>query len=118
MPKKQIFDDEAEHVQLKVNQDFEKKFNHRKQREELHRLTEKYGDDLSALASQTRERLGIEGGEDDDSENTDEDDDGELLTADMDCKIMKTLALIRKKDPMVYQSDVKFFEGESFIISG
>ncbi len=108
---RQIFDEEAEQHELKVNQDFEKKFNHRKQREELQRLTEKYGDEITSLPSQTRDRLGIEGSNDDDSEDTDEDDDGELLTADMDAKIMKTLALIRKKDPLVYKSDVKFFEG-------
>lgn len=47
---------------------------------------------------------------DSDSEDESEDDDGELLSADLELKILRTINSIRKKDPAVYSKDKVWFE--------
>lgn len=52
-------------------------------------------------------------GEDDDSEDSqegvEEDDDGELVTEDLDQEISATLQALRNKDPRIYDSKTNFF---------
>ena len=44
------------------------------------------------------------------SSGTEEDEEAELLTEEMDIAIMDTIARIKKKDPRIYDSKAKFFE--------
>ncbi|EGZ15375.1 hypothetical protein PHYSODRAFT_506503 [Phytophthora sojae] len=82
-------------VQLKVNQKFAAAFEERKRKEEL-----------SAL-----EKRGLNPDDDDDeSDSETEDEDGEELTKELDADISKTLKLIRKKDPAIYDSSIAFFK--------
>eukprot|EP01134_Creolimax_fragrantissima_P002086 CFRG2086T1 len=81
---------------LKVNENYAKKFTYQKEREELGRLKQKYGADATLSAS--------------DSDSESEDEDAALLTAKMDMDIFRTISLIKAKDPLIYQSDVKLFE--------
>ncbi|KXT02709.1 hypothetical protein AC578_5426 [Pseudocercospora eumusae] len=92
---------------FKINEEYAKRFEHNKKREERHRLEEKYGDG----DAKKRKR----GGEDDDesdesSTDESEDDDAELATADVDDEIMATLQMIRNKDPKRLDQTVKFYK--------
>ncbi|ETL26044.1 hypothetical protein L916_20168 [Phytophthora nicotianae] len=82
-------------IQLKVNQKFAQEFEERKRKEELS-ILEKRG--LNA------------NDEDDESDSETEDEDGEELTKELDADISKTLKLIRKKDPAIYDSSIAFFK--------
>ncbi|KAK5090135.1 Kinetochore protein Spc24 [Lithohypha guttulata] len=92
---------------LKVNQDFAKRFEHNKKREELQKLEEKLG------KSSRKRKRGDEDNNGSDSESSssseDEDDEGEFATAALDNEIMATLEAIKSKDPRVYDTSVKFY---------
>jgi protein KRI1 len=52
-----------------------------------------------------------------DSESSDseiEDEDGELVTPAIENQILKTISLIKSKDPSVYDSSKSFFSGNFF----
>ncbi|ODA82577.1 hypothetical protein RJ55_01084 [Drechmeria coniospora] len=82
---------------FKVNEEYAKRFEHNKKREERQKLEDKYKND-------TREE------DDDDSSSSDEteDEDGFLATEDLDVQISATLHALRTKDPRVYDKEVTF----------
>ncbi|KAI9736606.1 MAG: KRRI-Interacting protein 1 [Cirrosporium novae-zelandiae] len=88
---------------LKVNEEYAKRFEHNKKREELHRLEEKY---------KKQGKGGDEGDENDgsSSDSEDEDDEGILATETLDTEIAATLQAIRSRDPKVYDPNSKFYE--------
>ncbi|KAL8773033.1 MAG: hypothetical protein Q9209_002053 [Squamulea sp. 1 TL-2023] len=91
-----------------INQDFAKKFEHNKRREELHKLEERYG---SFKANGKREFDAGES-EDDTSSSTDseeEDDEGVLALGSLDQQVQATLSAIRAKDPRVYDKTTTFY---------
>ncbi|KAE8349367.1 KRI1-like family C-terminal-domain-containing protein [Aspergillus coremiiformis] len=91
-------------VTLKVNEDYARRFEHNKKREELQKLESKLGKDAAFG------RRGDDGdGDSDESSSEDEDDDGELATQALDAEIMATIKAIRTKDPRVYNKDVTFY---------
>lgn len=61
-------------------------------------VKEKYGSDL-------------EGESEDSEEGESEDEDGEELTLAVDVAILRTLARIRRKDPLIYEQGKSVFEG-------
>lgn len=81
-----------------MNENYAKRFTHNKQREDLHRLQE-------------LKKRGMAGSDSDNSESEDEDEDGKL-PAKTDFQIFETLARIKKKDPTIYQPEVKFYDDE------
>ncbi|KAL8349635.1 hypothetical protein RB598_005148 [Gaeumannomyces tritici] len=86
---------------LKINEEFARRFEHNKKREELQKLEEKHG---RALAN------GKTG--DDDSESSDdetEDEEGFLATEDLDAEISATLQAIKNKDPRIYDEGTTFY---------
>lgn len=89
--------DEADDLGFTINEEYAKRFEHNKKREDLHRLQEKYKD------------TGLEN-DDDDSTSEEEDDIGDLNTPQIDAAIFKILAKIRNKDEDLYTAEVKFFE--------
>ncbi|KAH6890440.1 KRI1-like family C-terminal-domain-containing protein [Thelonectria olida] len=86
---------------FQVNQEYARRFEHNKKREEKHRLEEKFKKTGKAPAAE----------EDDDESSSDEseDEDGFLATEDLDAQISATLQAIRNKDPKVYDKDVTFY---------
>ncbi|KAG8165811.1 hypothetical protein KVR01_004363 [Diaporthe batatas] len=105
MARKDLFDDadsggETEGVGLKINEDYARRFEHNKKREERQRLEEK----AKARAAN---------GEDDDSESDSsddetEDEEGFLATEQLDEQLDATLQAIRSKDPRIYDPNTKF----------
>ena len=84
---------------LKINEEYARRFEHNKKREELHRLQEKYG---------------ASGGQDEESESSSddesEDDQAALATEDLDAEISATLQAIKNKDPRIYDKDAVFYK--------
>ncbi|OLN81635.1 Protein KRI1-like protein [Colletotrichum chlorophyti] len=84
--------------QLKVNEEYAKRFEHNKKREERQKLEEKYKNTGN--------------GSDSDSSSSDEteDEEGFLATEDLDAQISATLSAIKNKDPRVLDKDFSFFK--------
>ncbi|KAF9442814.1 hypothetical protein P691DRAFT_779207 [Macrolepiota fuliginosa MF-IS2] len=100
-------DDDPQNEELHkitVNEHYAKAFQYRKEREELDRLKEKLGSDIS--------EADLEEDESDSESDVSEDEDGEELTATVDAAILRTLARIRRKDPSIYESSKGVFEEE------
>ncbi|KAK4115193.1 hypothetical protein N656DRAFT_776280 [Canariomyces notabilis] len=113
IPKKSLFDDSSSGSeddqeeggvtlgpsQLKINEEYARRFEHNKKREELHRLQEKYksadGGDLESESS---------------SEDESEDDEAVLVTEDLDAEISATLQAIKTKDPRIYDKNAVFYK--------
>ncbi|KAI9672719.1 MAG: KRRI-Interacting protein 1 [Alyxoria varia] len=89
---------------LKINDDYARRYEHNKKREEQHRLEEKYGD---------QSKLHDVGSLDPESDSESEsEDEGELATDKVDAEILDTLKAIRSKDPRVYDKNAKFFTND------
>jgi len=84
---------------LKINEEYARRFEHNKKREELHRLQEKYGP--GGGGAQESESS---------SEDESEDDEAALATEDLDAEISATLQAIKNKDPRIYDKDAVFYK--------
>lgn len=91
---------------FKVNEEYAKRFEHNKKREELAKLEEKHGAQSRKRKRDVRDDAGSES---DSSSSEDEDDEGELATAALDDEIFATLNAIKSKDPRVYDENVTFY---------
>ncbi|KAL4985576.1 KRI1-like family C-terminal-domain-containing protein [Aspergillus falconensis] len=80
---------------FKINEEYARRFEHNKRREEMQQLEAKLGKS--------------EDEEESSSEDEDEDDDAELATVAVDAEIMETIKAIRSKDPRVYDKNAKFY---------
>ncbi|KAL1989318.1 hypothetical protein VTN96DRAFT_80 [Rasamsonia emersonii] len=111
--------DSTEEPTLKINEEYARRFEHNKKREEMQKLEAKYGK-ISALGK--RKKSDDDDDDDDDDEDEDgsedseeessdeeEDEEGELATEALDAEIQATLNAIRSKDPRVYDKDAKFY---------
>ncbi|KAA8633323.1 hypothetical protein SMACR_02171 [Sordaria macrospora] len=116
VPRKGLFDDDASSedeqdggatlssaaADLKINEEYARRFEHNKKREELHRLEEKF-------KSKKEGGLGEDEDEEDSSEDETEDDEGFLVTEDLDAEINATLEAIKKRDPRIYDKEAVFY---------
>ncbi|KAL9114318.1 MAG: hypothetical protein Q9227_001740 [Pyrenula ochraceoflavens] len=96
-------------AEFKVNEEFARKLEYNKRREELRHLEEKFHD--TTRKRKRREEAEAESGNTDASTSTseDEDDAGELATEALDSEIHATLNAIRSKDPRVYDKNTTFY---------
>ncbi|KGY15342.1 hypothetical protein PABG_11642 [Paracoccidioides brasiliensis Pb03] len=124
--KKQLMDDDSaddssddggallgngENVGFKINEEYAKRFEYNKKREEFHQLEDKYGKSVGLWKRKMTGDSSAEsdGSEDSLSESEEEDDEGVLATEALDREIFDTLNAIRSKDPRVYDANVKFY---------
>ncbi|KAF7180726.1 hypothetical protein CNMCM7691_010017 [Aspergillus felis] len=99
---------------FKINEEYARRFEHNKKREELQKLETKLGKTSALGKRRDRDENDSEDLEESSSDE-EEDDYGELVTPAVDAEIMATLNAIRSKDPRVYDKDAKFYtalEGE------
>ncbi|KAK1751567.1 KRI1-like family-domain-containing protein [Echria macrotheca] len=83
---------------LKINEEYARRFEHNKKREELHRLQEKFKSN------------GADEEESESSSGESEDDDGHLVTEDLEAEIAATLQAIKNKDPRIYDKNAVFYK--------
>ncbi|CAJ1075710.1 protein KRI1 homolog [Xyrichtys novacula] len=80
--------------ELKINSKFAQKYEKYRQKEELQRLKDRYGD---------RD-------DESDSESESSSDDSEVeLDPEIEKDFYRTLSLLKKKDPKIYQTDAQFY---------
>ncbi|MBE7180894.1 MAG: hypothetical protein INR71_06750, partial [Terriglobus roseus] len=99
-------DGEGPSAKFRVNEEYARRFEHNKKREEKHRLEEKYGKPSKVANADGSGGDESEGGS---SSSEEEDDDAELATAALDAEISATLKAIRAKDPRVYDKTSAFY---------
>ncbi|TGJ86134.1 hypothetical protein E0Z10_g2628 [Xylaria hypoxylon] len=108
--KKVLFDDSDDDsdggVDIQINDEYAKRFEHNKKREELHRLEEKYKS-KQTIGTNSKGRDDDE--EDESSSDEEEDDAGFLATEELDAQISATLQAIKDKDPRLYDGKSTFY---------
>ncbi|XP_045526543.1 protein KRI1 homolog [Pieris brassicae] len=97
MTKKKLFDEDSEEdeADLKTENNYAKNYDRWREKEELHKLEQKYGQKPSSDVSGT------------DSE--DESDELPEISEEVETQFLKTLSLLKTKDPRVYDPNYKFF---------
>ncbi|XP_061829510.1 protein KRI1 homolog [Nerophis lumbriciformis] len=89
----------SDHTKLRINSQFAKKYDKYRQSEELRRLKDRYGD---------------RGNDDDESSESSSDESEVELDPEVEKNFYRTLSLLKKKDPKIYQQDAQFYsEGAS-----
>ncbi|KAG9248286.1 KRI1-like family C-terminal-domain-containing protein [Calycina marina] len=91
---------------LQINEEYAKKFEHNKKREDMARLEEKFNQEAKPKKGQYGDKYDEDS---EDSDDTDEDDMGILATERLDAEISATLQALRSKDPRVYDEKVTFY---------
>ncbi|KAI0554260.1 KRI1-like family C-terminal-domain-containing protein [Xylaria curta] len=108
--RKVLFDDSDDEsdggANIKINDEFARRFEHNKKREELHRLEEKY---KSKQANRNSSKDNGDDEEDESSSDETEDDDAYLATEELDAQISATLQAIKTKDPRLYDGKSTFY---------
>ncbi|XP_072224767.1 protein KRI1 homolog [Leuresthes tenuis] len=85
--------------ELKINSKFAQKYEKYRQKEELQRLKDRYGD---------------RAGESDSESSESSSDDSEVeLDPDVERDFYRTLSLLKKKDPKIYEQDVRFYSEDA-----
>ncbi|KAJ3339899.1 hypothetical protein HDU93_007673 [Gonapodya sp. JEL0774] len=108
-----LFDDIGD-IELTINPTFAEKYETKKRKEELSQLRDKYGDvDLDGNPIDRRGDDGDGDGDDDSEEGELEDEVAELVTPEVDAKIMRTIAMLRARDPRIYDPKTKIFDNET-----
>eukprot|EP00117_Sycon_ciliatum_P024968 scpid54194/ scgid20825/ Protein KRI1 homolog len=87
---------EEEDLKFTINKEYAKKYEEKKQREELSKLQEKYPDGLDSESSSSEE----------------EDENAEALTEEKEQDFLRTLSLLKARDPKIYDPNVRFFRDE------
>ncbi|KAM9346223.1 protein KRI1 homolog [Symphorus nematophorus] len=85
--------------ELKINSQFAQKYEKYRQKEELQRLKDKYGDRADESDSES-------------SESSSDDSEVEL-DPEVERDFYRTLSLLKKKDPKIYQADAKFYSEDA-----
>ncbi|EED20115.1 ribosome biogenesis protein Kri1 [Talaromyces stipitatus ATCC 10500] len=93
---------------FKINEEYARRFEYNKKREERQQLEAKLG---KTSINSRNQGDGDEqsNDEEDSSDEEEEDEDGELATEALDTEIFATLDAIRSKDPRVYDKNAKFY---------
>lgn len=81
--------------ELRINKRFAAHYTKKKEREELSRLEEKFGANADSLSSSSSEE--------------EEDENAEELTSDVERDFLRTLSLLKSKDPSIYNSQTQFY---------
>ncbi|CAB3244382.1 unnamed protein product [Arctia plantaginis] len=99
MSKPKLFDDESEdEVSLKTENEYAKKYDKWREKEELYKLEQKYGS--KALDSDASVS----------TDSEDESDEPPEISEETETQFLKTLSLLKTKDPRIYDPTFKCFD--------
>ncbi|XP_012808562.1 protein KRI1 homolog isoform X2 [Xenopus tropicalis] len=90
-------------AELKINRKFAERYDRYREKEELQRLKDRYGD-------LPEEEEGTSSSESEDEEM--------VIDPKLDKEFYRTLSLLKRKDPRIYQEDVTFYSNEGESASG
>lgn len=94
---------------VKINEEYARRFEHNKRREDLQRLEEMKKKGLISSSSSSSS----DGAEESESSSDDDDDFDELIgSSRTDKEFFDALIKVKKKDPCIKQKDVKLFESD------
>lgn len=116
-------------MELRVNEAFAREYERRKRREELARLREQEQQERRRTNADPRpsgcnaDQIshtsdGVTIASSDDDESTNEDDLGMLLTKRLDTQWARTLELIRRRDPCIYDPNFRFYDEDETTETG
>ncbi|KPJ00886.1 Protein KRI1-like [Papilio xuthus] len=99
MPKNKLFDEDSdEEVAIKTENEYAKRYDAWREKEEKYKLEQKYGSKaLNSDASIS-------------SDSEDESDEPLEVSEETETQFLKTLALLKTKDPRIYDPGYKFFD--------
>ncbi|KPJ07523.1 Protein KRI1-like [Papilio machaon] len=99
MPQNKLFDEESdEEVTIKTENEYAKRYDAWREKEEKYKLEQKYGSKaLNSDASIS-------------SDSEDESDEPLEVSEETETQFLKTLALLKTKDPRIYDPGYKFFD--------
>ncbi|KAL6444063.1 hypothetical protein ACFW04_001781 [Cataglyphis niger] len=83
-------------AELKINTEYASIYDNFRQKEELHKLKTKYGEDAAAS-------------DDESSDSSSSDDDENIHNSQFDKEFLITLACLKSEDPRIYDEKIKFF---------
>lgn len=109
MAPKSLFGNEEGEVHLRINEAFAKKFEARKDREEMRKLMKD-----PKLRARVTKKSELSDGSTEDSDEEDEDSDAELLTHEVEAKILETISRIRMGRKEIYDPNHQFFDQSDF----
>ncbi|CAG9461343.1 unnamed protein product [Pedinophyceae sp. YPF-701] len=99
-------------LEIKVNEEYARRFQHNKEREELHRLQEKHPELAAKIEAKALAKQVVAGGDSDASSEYDsEEEDHGYIPPEADVQILDVLNRIKNKDPSIYDKDAKFYSG-------
>ncbi|KAK7246155.1 hypothetical protein RIF29_41015 [Crotalaria pallida] len=106
----QLFDgsdsDNDDISKIKINEEYARRFEHNKRREDLHRFEELKKKGVISSPSSSRSE-----GDESESESSDDDDDDddEILNSRSDKEFFDALLKVKKQDPVLKEKDVRLF---------
>ncbi|XP_067004605.2 protein KRI1 homolog [Anabrus simplex] len=102
----ELFSDSDSEVELTINKDYAERYNNWRQKEELQKLKDRHGE--VALKK-------LENDDDDDDQSStseEEDENAKELTQEVEKEFFRTLSCLKKRDPRIYDENVKFFDAK------
>ncbi|XP_014668877.1 PREDICTED: protein KRI1 homolog [Priapulus caudatus] len=88
-----------------INEQYADRYDNWREKEEIEKLKARYGDDATSVLAGK-----LDAGSSSSSES--EDDDAEAITPQIERDFLKTLSLLKSKDPKIYDKDAKFYESD------
>ncbi|RKO99893.1 hypothetical protein CXG81DRAFT_20077 [Caulochytrium protostelioides] len=105
-------DADAKSKGFRINAEFAQKYEHRKRREELTALKDKYFAAKPFHHLDAKLNAEEETDSEDESTDEDEDEDGALVTPGVDAQLLQTIAALRTRDPKIYDPTVTFINND------
>jgi len=91
--------------EFQINEGYAENYNRFREKEVYQKLKDKYGEDAA--------KKSLEEAMEDASDSESEDDDAEALTEQVEKDFFKTLAMLKTKNPKIYDKETKFYKEEA-----
>ena len=103
-------DSDDDSQEFKINENYAENYNKFREKEVYQKLKDKYGEDAA--------KKNLDNALEEDSSDESEDDEAEALTEEVEKDFFKTLAMLKTKDPRIYDGKTTFFKKEPKDLKG